>query len=134
MNRLRSPTDTPVAQSVQLGTGLSGSGQTVSIVDPKTSFTSHDTFAFVIHLRVPIDATQMSVLIYDSNGKFAADWDWSVQQTDTILSSVSPSPLGALFQSFHNSNQPSGSYKLVVFPSPTSFDNYANDVTFTYTP
>jgi hypothetical protein len=76
----------------------------------------------------------MTVIIYDSNGNVVADWVWSVQQTDTILFSASPSPLGTLFQSFHNSNLPTGSYKLVVFPSSSSMLNYANDITFTYTP
>jgi hypothetical protein len=76
----------------------------------------------------------MNVIIFDSNGNVVADWAWSVQPTDTILFSVSPSPLGALFQSFHNSNLPAGSYRLLVFPPPSATLNYANDVTFTYTP
>jgi uncharacterized protein YceK len=98
------PTATP-AGSVQLGTGLSGSGQNVAIVDPKTSFIAQDTFAFVIHLAKPIGTTQLHGVITDPQGG------------KVFTCALSP-----------------GTYRLSVFANPRGYIDYANGTSFTYTP
>jgi hypothetical protein len=133
------PSPTPVSLSVDLGTRLSGSGQNVSIVNPKTRFTASDTFAFVIHLRSPINADKISCLIFDSEENIAWEWDVNTPPSSMVLASSTPA-LGSVLEKYTSSTMPDGStipaplgtYVLQVFPYPSSPLNYANNVTFTY--
>jgi hypothetical protein len=133
------PSPTPVALSVELGTKLSGSGQNVSIVNPMTHFTAADTFAFVVHLRSPINADKISCLIFDSEENIAWEWDVNTPPSSMVLASSTPA-LGSVLEKYTSSTMPDGSsipaplgtYVLQVFPYPSSPLNYANNVTFTY--
>ncbi len=130
---------TPVALSVALGTSLAGSGKAVNVVNPTSSFTSKDTFAFVIHLRGPINATKVACLIIDSQFNIAWQWYETTQPSDTVLASSTPE-LGSVLEKSANKGLPAGSsippplgtYVLQVFPYPSSPLNYANNVTFIY--
>ena len=130
---------TPVAVSVELGTRLAGSGQDVSIVNPKTQFSSSDTFAFVIHLRSPINAEKIACLIFDSEGNIALQWDVSISPSSMVLASSTP-VLGSVLEKYTSSTMPDGStippplgtYVLQVYPYPSSPLNYANNVTFIF--
>ena len=127
------PTATP-AGSVQLGTGLSGSGQNVAIVDPKTSFIAQDTFAFVIHLAKPIGTTQLYGVITDPQGGKVFTWDFvDVQQSDTVLSGLLPMLATILAEQSGAALSP-GTYRLSVFANPGGYIDYANGTSFTYTP
>jgi hypothetical protein len=133
------PSPTPVSLSVELGTKLSGSGQNVSIVNPRTHFTASDTFAFVIHLRSPINAQKIACLIFDSEGNIAWEWDVITPLSSMVLASSTPT-LGSVLEKFTSSTLPDGStippplgiYVLQVYPYPSSPLNYANNITFTY--
>jgi hypothetical protein len=130
---------TPVALSVELGTRLAGSGQDISIANPTTNFTSSDTFAFVIHLRSPINAQKIACLIFDSEGNIAWEWDVDVQPSSMVLASSTP-VLSSVLEKYTTSTLPDGStippplgtYVLQVYPYPSSPLNYANNVTFVY--
>jgi hypothetical protein len=133
------PSPTPVSLSVELGTRLAGSGQTISIVNPKTRFTASDTFAFVIHLRSPIDVEKIACLIFDSEENIAWEWYVNTPPSSTVLASATPA-LGSVLEKYTSSAMPDGTtipaplgiYVLQVFPYPSSPLNYANNVTFTY--
>jgi hypothetical protein len=133
------PSPTPVSLSVELGIKLSGSGQNVSVVNPTTHFSASDTFAFVIHLRSPINAAKISCLIFDSEGNIAWEWDVNTPASSMVLASSTPA-LGSVLEKYTSSTMPDGStipaplgvYVLQVFPYPSSPLNYANNVTFTY--
>jgi hypothetical protein len=122
------PTSPSVVVDVQLGTGLRGTGDSAVVVNPTNSFKPSDRFAFVIHLRTPINATRVSCLIYDPLGNIPYSWDQSTQPSDTILASSTP-PLGTLIPA----GDPPGIYQLVVFQSPSALVNYADGADFTYT-
>ena len=133
------PSPTPVALSVELGTKLSGSGQNISIVNPTTHFAAADTFAFVIHLRSPINAQKIACLIFDSEGNIAWEWDVTIPPSSMVLASSTPA-LGSVLEKYTSSTLPDGTtippplgtYVLQVYPYPSSPLNYANNVTFTY--
>jgi hypothetical protein len=116
---------------VQLGTAISGAGQSVSIVNPRTSFSATDTFAFVIHLRAPINASQIAVLVFDPLGNVAYNTMVNTQPTDMVLAATTP-PLGQTLDPLGPHPAPAGIYQLAVFPSTNATLNYANNVTFTY--
>jgi hypothetical protein len=133
------PSPTPVSLSVELGTRLSGSGQNVSIVNPRSHFTAADTFAFVIHLRAPINIGKIACVIFDSDRNIAWQWDVNISPSSMVLASSTPA-LGSVLEKYTSSTMPDGStippplgiYVLQVFPYPSSPLNYANNVTFTY--
>jgi hypothetical protein len=120
-------TSSSVVVDVQLGTGLRGTGEGVMVVNPTTRFKPSDRFAFVIHLRAPINATKVSCLIYDPLGNIPYSWDQSTHPGDTILASTTP-PMGTLIPA----GDPPGIYQLVVFQSPSALVNYADGANFTY--
>jgi hypothetical protein len=130
---------TPVSLSVELGTRLAGTGQNISIVNPTTHFTASDTFAFVIHLRSPINAQKVACLIFDSGGNIAWEWDINTPPSSMVLASSTPA-LGSVLEKYTSSTLPDGStipaplgtYVLQVYPYPSSSLNYANNVIFTY--
>jgi hypothetical protein len=112
---------------VQLGTGLHQSGTTISIVNPTRSFTSSDDFAFVILLQSPIEASQVSCLIYDPLGNVPYSWTVSMVPGATMVASSTP-PLGRIIPKA----APPGIYQLAVFSGSTSLINYGSDGSFTY--
>ena len=132
------PTDTPVAVSLQFGTGLSGSGQNVSIVNPKTSFTQSDMFAFIIRLRASGNSPKANVVIIDSLGNPVYTQDIPLQLSDRVIA-ASFGPLGRVLKEppldTAPMTPPAGSYILnvLIYPSPL-VTVYASYAPFTYTP
>jgi hypothetical protein len=112
---------------VQLGTGLHQSGTAVSIVNPTTSFTSTDDFAFVISLPSPIKSSQVSCLIYDPQGNVLYSWTVTTNPGATVLASSTP-----LLGSIIPKDAPPGVYQLAVFSGSSSLIDYGSDGSFTY--
>ncbi|MGO8947163.1 MAG: hypothetical protein ACLQUY_05775 [Ktedonobacterales bacterium] len=133
------PSPTSVALSVELGTGLAGSIPNVSVTNPTDSFTATDSFAFVIHLRVPINATKLACLIFDPELNVAYEWYETAQPSDTVLASYTPA-LGSILEKNTSGGPPGspsitpplGTYVLDVEIYPSSPINYADNVAFTY--
>jgi hypothetical protein len=120
-------TSTPAATEVQLGTGLHQSGITFAIVNPTTSFTPSDDFAFVILLQSPIKASQVSCLIYDPQGNVLYSWTVSAIPGATMVASSTP-PLGSIIPK----DAPPGIYQLAAFSGSSSLINYGSEGNFTY--
>lgn len=130
---------TVVTLSVELGTGLAGSVPNVAIINPTTNFTANDTFAFVIHLRAPINASKVACLIYDPDYNIAWQWDLTTEPGAMVLASSTPK-LGTVLEKYTSNSvlqapvitPPLGTYVLQVEPYPSSPINYADNATFVY--
>jgi hypothetical protein len=124
--------------SVQIGTALSGSGQSVSIVGATTSFTPSSTFAFVVHLNIAGNSPEGVAVITDSLGDQVYQVHIPLHLTDAVVA-ASFGPIGKLWEEpplpTVPTTLPAGTYTLSLFlyPPPLIID-YANKTPFTYMP
>jgi hypothetical protein len=131
-------TPTPVYASLQIGTGLSGSGANVTVTNPTASFTPSDTFAFVVHLQAAAKSNKAEVVIEDPS-YFTVYKEQLPIQASTKVIAASLGPLGSLLKEPDIAVAPpkllAGDYALSVFLYPPPFMvDYANGYEFTYNP
>jgi hypothetical protein len=121
-----------------MGTGLVGSGAGATIVNPTTSFTPSDTYAFLMRLKSPADSTKARVILLDPSSLWVFQSDIPIQANTTVIS-ASFGPLGSILKEpnigYAPAKPPAGSYSLTVFLYPPPFRiDYANGAEFDYTP